>query len=52
MVGRSTPFMSSGVETGKSPFPTFFEKATELQTCLPTTDTLLNLIFMLIVRTS
>ncbi|CAN1139044.1 hypothetical protein LINPERPRIM_LOCUS24295 [Linum perenne] len=33
--------MSSIVETGKSPFPTSFEKAIELQTCLPTTDTLL-----------
>ncbi|CAN1812756.1 hypothetical protein LINPERHAP1_LOCUS26626 [Linum perenne] len=49
MVGRLIQSMSSEAETGKSPFPTSFEKATESLTCLPTTDTLLILVFMLIV---
>ncbi|CAN1136674.1 hypothetical protein LINPERHAP2_LOCUS9598 [Linum perenne] len=40
MVGRSIPLMNSVVEIGKSPFPTFFAKATESLICLPTTDTL------------
>ncbi|CAN1134411.1 hypothetical protein LINPERPRIM_LOCUS16110 [Linum perenne] len=43
--------MSSGAETGKSPSPTSFEKATKLLIYLPTTDTLLILVFMLIVST-
>ncbi|CAN1772143.1 hypothetical protein LINPERHAP1_LOCUS12114 [Linum perenne] len=41
--------MSSVVEIGKSPFPTFFEKATESLICLHTTDTPWILVFMLIV---
>ncbi|CAN1153756.1 hypothetical protein LINPERPRIM_LOCUS14913 [Linum perenne] len=51
MVGRSIPLMSSRVETGKSPSPTSFEKATESLICLPTTDTPLILVFMLIIFT-
>ncbi|CAN1759182.1 hypothetical protein LINPERHAP1_LOCUS7057 [Linum perenne] len=49
MVGRSRPLASFIVETGKLPFPTFFEKATESLICSPTTDTTLILVFMLIV---
>ncbi|CAN1135666.1 hypothetical protein LINPERPRIM_LOCUS15418 [Linum perenne] len=41
--------MSSVVEIGKSPFLTFFAKATESLICLPTTDTRLILVFILIV---
>ncbi|CAN1144632.1 hypothetical protein LINPERHAP2_LOCUS14206 [Linum perenne] len=43
------PLMSFVVETGKSPFPTFFAKATKLLICLPTIDIPLILVFMLIV---
>ncbi|CAN1280830.1 hypothetical protein LINPERPRIM_LOCUS17525 [Linum perenne] len=49
MVGRSTPLMSSAIETGKSLFLTFFAKATESLIYLPITDTPLILVFMLIV---
>ncbi|CAN1169838.1 hypothetical protein LINPERHAP2_LOCUS28634 [Linum perenne] len=45
MVERSIPLTSSGAETGKLPFPTPFEKETEL----PTTSILLSLVIMLIV---
>ncbi|CAN1145158.1 hypothetical protein LINPERHAP2_LOCUS14531 [Linum perenne] len=41
--------MSSEVETGKSPFHTSFAKVTGSLTCLPTTNTPLILVFMLIV---
>ncbi|CAN1160574.1 hypothetical protein LINPERHAP2_LOCUS23401 [Linum perenne] len=49
MVGCSIPLMSSVVEIVKSSFSTFFAKATESLICLPTTDTPLILVFMLIV---
>ncbi|CAN1157014.1 hypothetical protein LINPERHAP2_LOCUS21290 [Linum perenne] len=49
MVGRSTPLMSSVVDTGKLPSSTSFAKATESLICLPTMDTPLTLVFMLIV---
>ncbi|CAN1136579.1 hypothetical protein LINPERHAP1_LOCUS12982 [Linum perenne] len=51
MVERSIPLMSYGEEIGKSPFPTSFEKATTSLICLPTTDTPLIFVFMLIVFT-
>ncbi|CAN1189821.1 hypothetical protein LINPERPRIM_LOCUS24710 [Linum perenne] len=44
--------MSSAVETGRSPFPTFFTKATESLICFPIRATHLILVFMLIAHIS
>ncbi|CAN1804594.1 hypothetical protein LINPERHAP1_LOCUS23965 [Linum perenne] len=41
--------MSSAIEIGKLLFPTFFAKVTESLICLHTMDTLLILVFILIV---
>ncbi|CAN1125020.1 hypothetical protein LINPERPRIM_LOCUS31441 [Linum perenne] len=51
MVVRSLPLTSFNAEIGKLPFPTLFEKATELPTFLPATGTPLSSVFMLIVLT-
>ncbi|CAN1235399.1 hypothetical protein LINPERPRIM_LOCUS4484 [Linum perenne] len=48
---RLLPLASSGVEIGKSPFPTLSAKITGLRTCLPIMVILLILVFMLIVLT-
>ncbi|CAN1844366.1 hypothetical protein LINPERHAP1_LOCUS37414, partial [Linum perenne] len=48
-VGRSIPSRSSEAGTGKSPSPTSIEKTTELLIFSPTRNTLLILVFILIV---
>ncbi|CAN1130139.1 hypothetical protein LINPERHAP2_LOCUS5657 [Linum perenne] len=49
MVGRSRPFLSSVVETGKSRSPTPIARVTESLTFSPTMGTPLITVFMLIV---